>query len=138
MGNRWDLHRGIVVARRSLYGATVIQAGGQITSTGLGFRGGSRVGDNVTTLGWRQVSRNNPTRRRQKREKEVYGYQNDYNLIGGGRYCRGVAGNAGGGGDAAHKCRWEERGANAGLGAWDGEGNPDNTVQAGAQPGTLT
>ncbi|MFL5763980.1 MAG: PKD domain-containing protein [Bacteroidia bacterium] len=105
-----------------VYGATVIQAGGQVTATGLGFRGGSRVGDNVTTLGGGQVSRNDPTEGAEKGEG-VYGYQNDYNAIGGGRYCRGAGANSGGGGDAHNA--GGGGGANAGTGTWDGEGNPD-------------
>ena len=110
-----------------VYGATVINAGGSITSTGLGFRGGSRVGDNVTTLGGGQVARNDATEGAEKGEG-VFGYQADYNVIAG-RFCRGAAGNAGGGGDAHNA--GGGGGANAGTGVWDGEGNPDISGGAG-------
>ncbi|MBL0328733.1 MAG: gliding motility-associated C-terminal domain-containing protein [Bacteroidetes bacterium] len=110
-----------------VYGATVINAGGSITSTGLGFRGGSRVGDNVTTLGGGQVARNDATEGAEKGEG-VFGYQADYNVIAG-RFCRGAAGNAGGGGDAHNA--GGGGGANAGTGVWDGEGNPDVSGGAG-------
>jgi len=107
--------------------STMINGTGTITSTALGFRGGSRVGDNVTTLGGGQVSRNDATEGAEKGEG-VFGYQADYNAIGG-RFCRGVAGNGGGGGDAHNA--GGGGGSNAGLGVWDGEGNPDVSGGAG-------
>ncbi len=110
-----------------VFGATTINGTGTINVTGLGFRGGSRVGDNVTILGGGQVSRNNPTEGAEKGEG-VFGYQADYNVLGG-RYCRGVAGNAGGGADGHNS--GGGGGSNAGLGIWDGEGNPDVSGGAG-------
>ncbi|MGZ6414808.1 MAG: beta strand repeat-containing protein, partial [Bacteroidia bacterium] len=111
-----------------VYGATTIQAGGSISAAALGFRGGSKIGDNVTTLGGGQVGRSDPTEGAEKGEG-IFGYQADYNVFAG-RYCRGVAGNAGGGGDAHNA--GGGGGSNAGnLATWDGEGNPDISGGAG-------
>ena len=115
-----------------VYGATTINAGGSISAASLGFRGGSKIGDNVTTLGGGQVGRSDPTEGAEKGEG-IFGYQADYNVFAG-RYCRGVAGNAGGGGDAHNAGGGGGSNAgNPGL-AWDGEGNPD---LSGGAPWTL-
>jgi gliding motility-associated-like protein len=108
-----------------VYGATTIT--GSINATALGFRGGSKVGDNNSGLGGGQVSRNDNNEGSEKGEG-IFGYQADYDIIGG-RYCRGAAGNAGGGGDAHNS--GGGGGANAGTGVWDGEGNPDVSGGAG-------
>lgn len=107
-----------------VYGPTTIAAGASINANGLGFRGGSTAGDNVSGLGGGQVSRTNNSEGSEKGEG-IMGYQADYNVIGG-RYCRGAAGNAGGGGDAHNA--GGGGGANSGsLVGWDGLGIPDNT-----------
>ena len=73
---------------------------GSIDVTGLGFRGGSLVGDNNSTFwpGWATTSSDLGA----EKGEGVGGYQGDYDNIGG-RYARAAAGNGGGGGDA-HNC----------------------------------
>src|SRR6218665_718727 len=95
---------------------------GQINAAGAGFRGGSITGDNLSGLGGGQVARNDALEGAEKGEG-VFGYQADYNAIGG-RYARAAVGNAGGGGNCHNA--GGGGGANAGsLSGWDGEGNPD-------------
>ncbi|MCK6648386.1 MAG: hypothetical protein L6Q66_01910, partial [Bacteroidia bacterium] len=123
-GQAWAAtgNTGGVVAIEVLGNVTINNAGG-ITANSLGFRGGSVTGDNNSGLGGGQVARNNNNEGSEKGEG-IFGYQADYNVFGG-RYCRGAAGNAGGGGDAHNS--GGGGGANAGNPAilWDGEGNPD-------------
>ncbi len=104
-------------------GNTIINNANGITASGIGFRGGSLVGDNASGLGGGQFARNDNNEGAEKGEG-VYGYQADYNAFGG-RYARGVAGNAGGGANCHNS--GGGGGANAANPsiAWDGEGNPD-------------
>lgn len=76
-------------------GNTVID--GSVNATGKGFRGGSLVGDNVTSYGVNTTYSTDPMLGAEKGEG-VAGYQGDYD-IQGGRYCRAPAVNGGGGGD---------------------------------------
>ncbi|MBN8695785.1 MAG: hypothetical protein J0L87_04580, partial [Bacteroidetes bacterium] len=123
-GQAWAAtgNTGGVVAIEVLGNVAINNVGG-ITANSLGFRGGSVTGDNNSGLGGGQVARNNNNEGSEKGEG-IFGYQADYNVFGG-RYCRGAAGNAGGGGDAHNS--GGGGGANAGNPAtpWDGEGNPD-------------
>ena len=107
-----------------VYGNTTIGAGASISASALGFRGGSKIGDNASGLGGGQVARSSNTEGAEKGEG-IFGYQADYDVMAG-RYCRGVAGNGGGGGDMHNA--GGGGGSNAGsLVGWDGKGNPDNT-----------
>jgi gliding motility-associated-like protein len=111
-----------------VFGNTLINNTGGINVSSMGFRGGSLVGDNNTLNGGGQVAMQNSAEGAEKGEG-VYGYQADYNLIGG-RYCRGAAGNAGGGGNGHNA--GGGGGANAGnISGWDGLGNPDLSGGAG-------
>jgi gliding motility-associated-like protein len=102
---------------------TFIEAGGRITATGLGFRGGAK--DNLTDWNAPEIAADNPRRGAEKGEG-IAGYQNDYNPFGG-RYCRGAAANGGGGGNGFTS--GGGGGANAGnLNIWTGRGIPDTTV----------
>lgn len=114
----WNGSTGGVVAIEVL-GNTVINSGGVINASALGFRGG--VLDPVTDFGGTtEVASDNPTRGAEKGES-IGGFQADYNVYGG-RYGKGAPANGGGGGQ-----QWTAGGgggANAGLGTWTGKGNP--------------
>ncbi|MCX6294754.1 MAG: gliding motility-associated C-terminal domain-containing protein [Bacteroidetes bacterium] len=104
-----------------VYGNSTIGAGASINASALGFRGGSKIGDNASGLGGGQVARSSNTEGAEKGEG-IFGYQADYDIMAG-RYCRGVAGNGGGGGDMHNA--GGGGGSNAGnLIGWDGKGNP--------------
>ncbi len=109
-------------------GNTTINSAAGIVATGLGFRGGSLTGDNVSGLGGGQVAMQSNLQGAEKGEG-VAGYQADYAIVGG-KYARGVAGNAGGGADCHNS--GGGGGANGGsLVGWDGLGNPDVSGGAG-------
>lgn len=109
-------------------GNTVINNTGGITVSGMGFRGGSLTGDNASGLGGGQTAMPNNMEGAEKGEG-VFGYQADYTPMGG-KYARGAAGNAGGGGDCHNA--GGGGGANGGsLSGWDGLGNPSVTGGAG-------
>lgn len=102
----WNGTIGGVVAVE-VQGNTVINTGASIDATGKGFRGGSIVGDNVTSFGVNNVSTTDNTKGAEKGES-VAGYQIDYDFgvedmedgaaaNGGGGAC---AHNGGGGGGA--------------------------------------
>lgn len=110
-------------------GNTVINAGGSIDATGKGFRGGSLVGDNVTSYGVNTTFSTNNTLGAEKGEG-VAGYQTELDAWGG-RYCRAPAANGGGGGDAHNG--GGGGGANApnstsATAVWSGNGVPDQSV----------
>jgi gliding motility-associated-like protein len=114
------VYTGGVVAVETL-GNTVINNTNGINASALGFRGGLS-NENNSLIGGGQTAMQNSAEGAEKGEG-VYGYQADYNPIGG-RYCKGVAGNGGGGGDAHNG--GGGGGSNAGtLAGWDGFGNPD-------------
>lgn len=99
---------------------------GTVNVSGQGFRGGAAVTSNTTTTSFNFVS---PllTSGGQKGEG-IVGYQNDYDLLGG-RYSRGAAANAGGGGNGLNA--GGGGGSNAGLLAgYTGLGIPDNLLPA--------
>lgn len=114
----WNGSTGGVIAVEVL-GNTIINSGGAINASALGFRGG--VLDAVTDFGGTtEVASDNPTRGAEKGEG-IGGYQSDYDVYGG-RYGKGAPANGGGGGQ-----QWTAGGgggANAGLGTWTGKGNP--------------
>lgn len=108
-------------------GNTVIN--GTVDATGKGFRGGSLVGDNVTSFGVNTTYSTNNTLGAEKGEG-VVGYQTSYSAFGG-QYCRAPATNGGGGGDAHNG--GGGGGANApnstsGTAVWSGNGVPDQSV----------
>lgn len=107
-------------------GNTTINTGGLIDVSGRGFRGGSLVGDNMSTFGVNNHSSTDNTFGAEKGEG-VTGYQSMYDIYGG-RYGRGAAANAGGGG-CAHN-GGGGGGANASSSSlinWKGWGIPDLT-----------
>jgi len=121
----WNGSTGGVVSIEVL-GNTVINAGARIDATAQGFRGGAlftTTGRTSTTL-YSCLSLDVGT----NKGEGIAGYDTDYTPFGG-KYCRGSAANAGGGGNV-----WNcggGGGANAGnVAAWTGQGNP-NSVPAG-------
>lgn len=107
-------------------GNTTINTGGLIDVSGKGFRGGSLIGDNLSTFGVNNHSSTDNTFGAEKGEG-VTGYQSMYDVYGG-RYGRGAAANAGGGG-CAHN-GGGGGGANASSSSiinWKGWGIPDLT-----------
>lgn len=74
----WNGTIGGVVAVE-VQGNTVINTGASIDATGKGFRGGSIVGDNVTSFGVNNVSTTDNTKGAEKGES-VAGYQIDYDF----------------------------------------------------------
>ncbi|MFN4234706.1 MAG: gliding motility-associated C-terminal domain-containing protein [Bacteroidia bacterium] len=127
----WNGNTGGVIAIEVL-GNTIINSGGSINASALGFRGG--VLDAVTDYGGTtEVASNNPTRGAEKGES-IGGFQADYDVYGG-RYGKGAPANGGGGGQ-----QWTAGGgggANAGLGTWTGKGNPSLAVANWAQAWNL-
>jgi gliding motility-associated-like protein len=114
----WNGTTGGVIAIEAL-GNTIINSGGSINATALGFRGG--VLDPVTDFGGTtEVASDNPRRGGEKGEG-IGGYQADYDVYGG-RYGKGAPANGGGG--AQQWTAGGGGGANAGLGTWTGKGNP--------------
>lgn len=105
-------------------GNTVINAGGSISATGKGFRGGMLL-ENNTGYGVDNIGSILDTYGAEKGEG-VGGFQADYDPIGG-RYGKGAPGNGGGGGNAHNG--GGGGGANGGdPNAWNGHGNPDLSV----------
>ncbi|MCB0478642.1 MAG: gliding motility-associated C-terminal domain-containing protein [Crocinitomicaceae bacterium] len=117
----WDGQIGGVVALEVL-GNTIINAGGSIDVTGMGFRGGQL--DNASNFGAVNFAYQQQNRGGEKGEG-IGGYQNDYTGLGG-RYGRGAPANGGGGGNTHNA--GGGGGANAGATEnWNGLGNPDNS-----------
>ncbi len=118
----WNGTTGGVLAVE-VYGNTSITAGGKISTTGTGFRGGAlftTTGRTTTGL-YSCVSLDVGT----NKGESVAGYDTDYTPYGG-KFCRAAPANGGGGGNV-----WNcggGGGGNASLAAWTGQGNPNNTV----------
>jgi gliding motility-associated-like protein len=119
----WNGTTGGVLAVEVL-GNTTMNAGSKISASGTGFRGGAlftTTGRTTTTI-YSCVSLDVGS----NKGEGIAGYDTDYTPYGG-KYCRGAAANAGGGGNV-----WNcggGGGANAGnTGAWTGQGNPNNSV----------
>ena len=112
------------VCAMEVQGNTVINAGGSISATGRGFRGGMLL-ENLTGYGIGDFGSTQGTLGAEKGES-VGGFQADYDPIGG-RYCKGAPGNGGGGGNAHNA--GGGGGANGGnVLQWNGHGNPDLSV----------
>lgn len=118
----WNGTTGGILAVEVL-GNTVLNAG-KINVTGTGFRGGAlftTTGRTTTTL-YSCISVDVGS----NKGEGIAGYDADYTPYGG-KYCRGAAANAGGGGNV-----WNcggGGGANAGnTTAWTGQGNPNVSV----------
>ncbi|MEZ4936644.1 MAG: gliding motility-associated C-terminal domain-containing protein [Crocinitomicaceae bacterium] len=117
----WNGQIGGVVAVEVL-GNTLINAGGAIDVSGMGFRGGQL--DNASNYGAINYAYTQQNRGGEKGEG-IGGYQNDYTVLGG-RYGRGAPANGGGGGNTHNA--GGGGGANAGATEnWNGLGNPDNS-----------
>ncbi len=116
----WNGSTGGVVAIES----GNISVNGQIVATGKGFRGGQLTGNDTfyNLANYATISTDGGG----EKGEGVFGYQAQYNVLGGS-IGRGAAGNAGGGGNG-----WTNGGgggANAGnVSGWNGQGNPDNSV----------
>lgn len=115
----WNGSMGGIIAIE-VKGNVVISTGGKIDASAKGFRGGQL--DNATTFGVNNVGSILDTLGAEKGEG-IAGYQNDYTVYGG-KYCKGAAANAGGGGDAHNA--GGGGGANGGNPLlWSGHGMPD-------------
>lgn len=105
-------------------GQTTFNGNGQMSATGRGFRGGVRENDNSPyniTLFRSTIADDGG-----HKGESIAGYQADYNAFGG-PYTRGAPANGGGGGNAHNA--GGGGGANGGNPvAWNGLGNPDNSV----------
>lgn len=129
----WDGTIGGVLAVE-VQGATVINTGGSVNATGKGFRGGSLVGDNLTSYGVNTTFSPNAALGAEKGEG-IMGYQATYDgpTPWGGRYCRAPGANGGGGGDGHNA--GGGGGANApnstsASAVWSGNGIPDVSTPA--------
>lgn len=103
-------------------GNTIINAGGKVDATGLGFRGGSYSNNSAAwTLGNMEGSAD--SREGADKGEGIAGYQAEYDAISG-RYGRGAMANGGGGGCTNNG--GGGGGANGGdPSLWNGHGNPD-------------
>jgi gliding motility-associated-like protein len=120
----WDGSSGGILAVE-VYGHTTINTGAKMSATGKGFRGGALFTPSTPrsqTL-WYSSSSNETSA---NKGEGIAGYDNDYAAYGG-KYCRGAAANAGGAANV-----WNcggGGGANAGsVTSWNGQGNPDTSV----------
>lgn len=108
-----------------VYGSTTLNTGGKINASGKGFRGAGLYTPAAPRSQTLYYSSNTLTVSANKGEG-IAGFDNDYNAYGG-KYCRGAAANAGGGGNV-----WNcggGGGANAGsISTWTGQGNPDTSI----------
>ena len=101
-------------------GATTIQAGGTITSSNLGFRGGQCTEDN-SVVGGSYFATNNNNEGAEKGES-IAGFTTEYQAVTA-QYCMGAPANGGGGGTSHNS--GGGGGANAGTGNWTGNGIQD-------------
>ncbi|MDO9185723.1 MAG: PKD domain-containing protein [Bacteroidia bacterium] len=120
----WNGTTGGVLALE-VYGGTAINTGGKISATGKGFRGATLftpTPPRTQNLWYASTS----VEFSANKGEGIAGYDNDYTIYGG-KYCRGAAANAGGGGNV-----WNSGGgggANAGsIAAWTGQGKPDTST----------
>ncbi|MES2593423.1 MAG: gliding motility-associated C-terminal domain-containing protein [Bacteroidota bacterium] len=117
----WNGVTGGVLAVESFENIT-INNGGKISVSGKGFRGAALFTPSSPRSQTLWYSSTSLTVSANKGEG-IAGYDIDY-ITYGGKYCRGAAANAGGGGNV-----WNSGGgggANAGsIGSWTGQGNPD-------------
>jgi len=115
----WNGQTGGVLAIESLNNTTI---NGFINTTGKGFRGGQK--ENASTAPGTEILDMASTDSAYGGDKGegIGGFGNFYNNYGG-RYGRGAAANGGGGGGAHNS--GGGGGSNAGIGTWNGLGNPD-------------
>lgn len=120
----WNGTTGGVLALE-VYGGTTINTGGKINATGKGFRGATLftpTPPRTQNLWYASTS----VEFSANKGEGIAGYGNDYTIYGG-KYCRGAAANAGGGGNV-----WNSGGgggANAGsITSWTGQGKPDTST----------
>lgn len=118
-GQAWNGSTGGIVVTE-VDGATVINGGGSIDASNLGFRGGVNT-DNNTVNGGGYFATNNDVEGAEKGES-IAGYTTEYIAVLG-RYCMGAPANGGGGGTSSNA--GGGGGANGGVGTWTGNGNPD-------------
>jgi len=119
--SQWNGTSGGILAVEVL-GSTTINAGGIISASGLGFRGG--IINSIASYGALRYADSNPVEGAEKGEG-IAGDQAFYDSNFNGRYGRGAAANAGGGGNGHNS--GGGGGSNAGLlTSWNkGVGNPD-------------
>jgi gliding motility-associated-like protein len=127
----WDSVVGGIVAIEDA-GNTIINSGGQINASYLGFRGGVLLNSYAIAHDVSYFTSNQPDTNGAFKGESIAGNGNDYNLYGGS-VCRGAPANGGGGGES-----WNSGGgggANAGkISGWiNGFGIPDTS-----QPGYTT
>lgn len=120
----WNGTTGGILALE-VYGNTTINTGAKISATGKGFRGAALYNPATPRSQTLYYSSSTLTVSANKGEG-IAGYDNDYTAFGG-KYCRGAAANAGGGGNV-----WNSGGgggANAGsVTSWTGQGKPDTSI----------
>ncbi|REJ80967.1 MAG: PKD domain-containing protein [Bacteroidetes bacterium] len=98
-----------------------IGSGATIDVSAKGFRGGALL-ENVAWWGVVNYFSNLPDYGAEKGEG-IFGYQSDYDILGG-RYGKGAAANGGGGGNA-HNAGGGGGGNGGSIPTWTGRGNPD-------------
>jgi len=120
----WNGTTGGVLAVE-IHGSTTINSGGKISASGKGFRGAALftpTPPRSQTLYYSSTSNETSA----NKGEGIAGYDNDYTAFGG-KFCRGAAANAGGGGNV-----WNcggGGGANAGsIISWTGQGIPDTSI----------
>ena len=118
----WNGTTGGVIAIE-VDGNTLINTGGKIDASGLGFRGGAAIGKTGGLLGGGAWGNNNPNEGAYKGES-IAGDVLTYSVNFQSPYCKGAVANGGGGGNANNT--GGGGGANAGdTLLYTGTGNPD-------------
>ena len=116
----WNGSTGGIVAVES---ANNIALNGSVNVNGKGFRGGS-IEQNSNLPGNASKRRSSDSNEGAEKGESIAGLAS---ALSSGAYCRNAPANGGGGGNA-HNCAGGG-GANAGSpAAWNGNGNPDNSV----------
>jgi PKD repeat protein len=127
----WNGATGGVLAVEVL-GVTTVNAGGTISVSSKGFRGG--VLDNTSQFGTGNFVWNTAISGAEKGES-IAGFQTDYDAMGG-RYDKGAPANGGGGGNG-HNGGGGGGGNGGNPAAWRGTGNPSLAVAAWANAWNL-
>lgn len=106
--------------------STIVNTGGSISATGMGFRGGAT--ENVSTHPGSMGYASTDSIDGGEKGESIAGYKRDYDIYGGA-FSRGAPANGGGGGNSHNA--GGGGGANAGIiPAYTGNGNPDNSNPA--------
>ncbi|MDX2283675.1 MAG: T9SS type A sorting domain-containing protein [Bacteroidia bacterium] len=112
----WDGSTGGVLAL--LAESVTIEAGGTVTTSGLGFRGGTVK----NSYGWSVTAyRSNTATDGGEKGESVAGSATEYTALGA-RYGRGAPANGGGGGNAHNAAGGGGANAHPGSGSWTGQG----------------